>query len=181
MILHKLPSTVTVLLDGSAASPRLVAHLTLVYNAALQLTQKIDEYWPTLVYDREAVLLGAATHDVGKVVYKNELTGPGNQHEEIGPRFLLQQGFPEKYVRFARTHARWYQEPVILLEDVLVAFADTIWRGERNEFLEKELVKQIAQSCNETPWSVYMKLDDIATDIAKDAPERLMWQGNYST
>lgn len=179
-MLHKLPSTVTVLLTDSAASPRLVAHLTLVYNTSLQLTQKIDEYWPTLVYDREAVHLGAATHDVGKIVYKNELNGPGNQHEEVGPGFLQQQGFPEKYIRFARTHARWNQESAILLEDVLVAFADTIWRGERNELLEKELVKQIAQRCHEASWSVYMKLDDIATEIAKDAPERLLWQGNYS-
>ncbi len=44
----------------------------------------------------------------------------------------------------------------------LVAFADTIWKGKRNEALEREIAQQIARRCREETWEVYMKLDDIA-------------------
>jgi hypothetical protein len=63
--------------------------------------------WPQLSFDADAVSYGAATHDVGKALYPNELTGPGNQHESAGYRLLLDHGAPERRARFARTHARW--------------------------------------------------------------------------
>ncbi|MBV9231431.1 MAG: HD domain-containing protein, partial [Chloroflexi bacterium] len=155
MMFHKLPPEVLDILAKYAASPRLVAHLIIVHDVAVTFTRQLDAYWPTLEYDRESVLIGAAIHDVGKAVYTNELTGPGWQHEEIGPRLLLEGGFPEKYARFARTHARWDQGPSVQLEDVLVAFADTIWKGKRDEVLEQEIAQQIARRCQEESWQVY--------------------------
>ncbi len=61
----------------------------------------------------------------------------------------------------------------------LVAFADTIWKGKRNEALEREIAQQIARRCREETWEVYMKLDDIACELAKDAHDRILWQGKY--
>ena len=46
--------------------------------------------WPVLSVDHEAVLYGAATHDIGKVLHPNELDGPGNEHEKDGPALLEQ-------------------------------------------------------------------------------------------
>lgn len=176
MSFQRLPSEIVDLLTKYAAPPRLVAHLTVVYNVASTLIQRVDTRWPQLDYDREGVLIGAATHDVGKSIYLNELTGPGTQHEEIGPQLLQESGFPEAYTRFARTHAQWKREALIQLEDVLVAFADTIWKGKRDESLEQEIARQIAKRCQEETWEVYIKLDDIACELAQDAHDRILWQ-----
>lgn len=177
MLLQPLPPEVINLLEHYVAPPRLVAHLTIVYTVAHNLIKEVDICWPQLEYDREGVLLGAATHDVGKVVYPNELTGPGTQHEEIGPQLLRERGFPEVHARFARTHAQWNRAASVQLEDVLVAFADTIWKGKRDTTLEQEITQQIAKRCQEEHWEVYMKLDTIAWKLAKDAHDHILWQG----
>ena len=67
----------------------------------------------------------------------------------------------------------------VQLEDILVAFADTIWKGKRDESLEQEIVRQIAQQCQEEIWNVYVKFDDLACELAKDAHERILWQGKF--
>jgi len=180
MRFQELPPDVLTMLKKYAAPPNLVAHLTIVHDVAVLLINRLDTVWSELAYDRQAVLIGAATHDVGKTVHTNELTGPGTRHEEIGPQLLLESGWPEAYARFARTHARWEREPSIQLEDVLVAFADTIWKGQRDEVLEHEIVQQIATQCLEETWQVYMKLDDLACDLAQGAHERILWQGKYA-
>lgn len=177
MPFHELPPEVLHILAKYAASPRLVAHLTVVYDVALRFIKQLDASWPMLEYEKQRVLFGAATHDVGKTVYPNELTGPGTQHEEIGPQLLLESGFPETYARFARTHARWSQEAPVQMEDVFVAFADTIWKGKRDDVLEREITSQIARQCRQEIWEVYLKLDEIADQLANDAHNRILWQG----
>ena len=139
---------------------------------------KVDQLWPCLKYDRQAVIIGAATHDIGKVIHVEELSASGNQHEIIGPGLLIQNGIPEKYARFALTHGRWEQSTAI--EDLLVTLADKIWQGARNKDLEMKIAGQISAVCGEAIWSVYMKLDDLLSAIAKDADERLAWFGTHS-
>lgn len=180
MRFHDLPPKALEILAKYSAPPRLVAHLTVVHDVAVALVAQLHTRWPLLVYDRERVLFGAATHDIGKVVCINELTGPGTRHEEVGPQILLACGLSEAYARFAGTHARWDREPTVQFEDVLVAFADTIWKGKRDEALEQTIARLIAQSCQEEIWHVYMKLDDIACELAKDADERILWQGKHA-
>ncbi len=180
MSFQPLPPEVMDLLAKYAAPPRLIAHLTVVYDVATALITCVDALWPRLDYDREGVLIGAATHDVGKLIYPNELTGPGSQHEEIGPQLLRESGFSEVHARFARTHARWDREASAQLEDVLVAFADTIWKGKRDEALEQEIAWRVAQRSGEEIWEVYMKLDDIACELAKGAHDRILWQGTHA-
>jgi len=180
MQFHNLPSETLGILAKYDAPPGLVAHLTVVYDAAITLIQQLNACWPQLVYDQEGVLIGAATHDIGKAVYTHELTGPGSQHEVIGPQLLLESGLPENRARFARTHARWEQEPDVQLEDLLVAFADTIWKGKRDEALEQAIAYQIAQRCQEESWQAYMELDDIACELTKNSDARILWQGRYA-
>ena len=179
MPFHELSPEARDLLAKYAAPPRLVAHLTIVHDVALKLIKHLSACWPMLEFDHQCVLFGAATHDIGKAVVPSELTGPGSQHEKIGPQLLLESGFPEAYARSARTHAQWDQEASPQLEDTLVAFADTIWKGKRDEALEQEMTQQIARQCQEELWQVYIKLDDIANDLAKDAHDRILWQGKY--
>lgn len=180
MQFHDLPPEAQTVLAKYAAPPRLVAHLIVVHDIAVQLVARLATTWPLLTYDQQDVLLGAAIHDVGKVVYPDELTDPGSRHEEIGPRLLLESGFPANFARFARTHARWQQDDSAQLEDLLVAFADTIWKGRRNEALERAIASHIASQSQEEVWEVYIKLDDIADELAQGAHERILWQGQHS-
>ena len=59
------------LLERLHVPPRLAAHPRLVHDVAVQPTTMLAEQ---LAFDRTAVLFGAATHDISKVVHPNELT-----------------------------------------------------------------------------------------------------------
>lgn len=60
-----------------------------------------------MAFDRGAVLYGAASHDIGKVIHVGELTGPGSKHEGAGYALLIAHGVPPQMARFARTHGSW--------------------------------------------------------------------------
>ncbi len=174
-IVQKLPPEITDLLEKIGASQRLIAHLTLVHDVALKIIHGLGELWPCLEYDKQAVIIGAATHDVGKAIYTTELTEPGNLHEAVGSSLLIEHGFPDSYARFARTHGQWEQSSDV--EDWLVALADKVWKGARHKELEGRIVQHISLACKEEVWTVYTKFDDLIASIAEGADERLHWYG----
>jgi hypothetical protein len=180
MNIQPLPQEIEKILQAVHAPPRLVAHLRVVHDAALTITTGIAVYWPILLYDKQAVLVGAATHDIGKIIYPNELTGAGNKHEMVGPDLLVQYGVPSNYARFASTHGQWNRDQAATLEDLLVALADTIWKGSRNSELETRVSKTIALLNNEEAWSVFLKLDDLIGEVVEVADARVLWQGQFS-
>ena len=122
------------------------------------------------------LLLCGSTHDLGKVLHPNELTGPGNRHEDDGPGLLEQHGVTPGLARFARTHARWRQEDPLTLEDLLVALADHIWKGSRDDQLETRVATKLAAAANVSQWEAFAGLDEILTVIAAGADDRLAWQ-----
>jgi putative nucleotidyltransferase with HDIG domain len=126
MKLRPLPSEVRKLLAVHGAPPHLVAHLELVHDVAWELTEQLAVRLPELKYDRKAVLIGAATHDIGKAVCRNELSERGSRHEELGQQMLLEAGFPAAHARFAWTHGGPKREPNSTIEDLLVRTADAI-------------------------------------------------------
>lgn len=174
-----LPPEVEKLCRTLNAPARLIAHLTLVHDAACELIVGLQRTFPTLAVDRDAVHFGAATHDIGKVLHPNEITGTGNRHEEDGPRLLVQNGVPPALARFARTHANW-DEPGTVIEDLLVALADSIWKGRRDDFLEQMVVGRIVAAVEIEPWDVWLRLDEVLAAIAARADERLEMQGRSS-
>lgn len=176
--LRPLPGEVIHLLAEGGASPRLAAHLRAVYDVAQQLMEGFTTTWPQLSFDADAVSYGAATHDIGKALYPDELTGPGHQHESAGYSLLLRHGVPERRARFARTHARWDDEDATS-EDQLVALADKIWKGRREEGLERLLVQRIVAATGDEPWHVFMRLDDMLKGIAAQADGRLSFQARF--
>jgi putative nucleotidyltransferase with HDIG domain len=115
-------------LRSLGASPRLSAHLRIVHDVAHQLVDWMTERYPELPFDREAVLFGAATHDIGKTVHTGELSEPGSAHEEAGRALLLARGVEPRLARFAATHAAW-TGPDIAIEDLLVSLADKVWKN----------------------------------------------------
>ncbi|MEV4317769.1 HD domain-containing protein [Actinocrispum sp. NPDC049592] len=159
------------------ASPRLVAHLRAVHDVAWQIADWVGRVYPAAGFDREAVLFGAATHDIGKIIYVAELSGPGSEHEQAGYELLLSKGVPARLARFARTHSAW--TPDIELDDLLVSLADKIWKGKRVQDLEQLVTERLAASTGQPVWEVFMGLDDFLDHIAAGAEARLAFQAAH--
>jgi hypothetical protein len=178
--LLQLPAQVDDLLFEMNAPPRLAAHLRAVHDVAAQLTAWLTVHYPALVIDHEAVLFGAATHDIGKTVHVEELSGPGSQHEPTGQQLLLDAGIDPCLARFAATHASW-QTATVELEDLLVSLADKIWKAKRVPDLEQLVVDRLVAASGEKPWQAFLSLDDLLDKIAADADHRLAFQNGYPT
>lgn len=126
----------------------------------------------------ELVLFGAATHDIGKTLHRDELSGPGARHEQAGYELLLARGVDEGCARFARNHAIW-GTPDLSVEDLLVSLADKIWKAKRIQDLEDRIVERLCTTSGETPWQVFMTFDDILNRIASGADDRLAFQARH--
>ncbi len=179
MGLMELPEEVVKLLKEMQSPFRLVAHLRLVHDVAVKLVYKVENKWPLLVLDKDAIFFGAATHDIGKVFYKEELHQEGNKHEEKGYEFLLNLGFPHKMARFTLTHAYWKENQVTDLEDLIVSLADTCWKSKRIDFIVDSLCQNIASSLNCSSWEVFLFLDCVVDSISDISDIRLAWQCSY--
>lgn len=173
-----LQNEVQILCQKVNAPPRLIAHLTLVHDVAVKLVEEIKQNFPEYNFDEESVYFGAATHDIGKSLHKKELSEAGNKHELAGEKLLLNHGIKPELARFARTHADWQSEES-KFEDLLVALADKCWKGKRVEKLENSIAEIIAAKTEQETWEVFMLLDDILNEIAKDADERLAYQAEF--
>lgn len=172
-----LPPGVVRLLVAHRAPPRLGAHLRLVHGVAHRLTGWLEQEYPAFVFDRDAVLFGAATHDLGKVLHPHELSGPGTEHETAGRRLLLAAGVPERLARFAGTHGGW--GPGSDVEDLLVSLADKIWKGKRVPDLEQLVTDRVTALAGTDPWQTLLALDEELERVAATALWRLGIQNSY--
>ncbi|GII55477.1 phosphohydrolase [Planotetraspora thailandica] len=173
-----LPQDAARLLLDLEAPPRLAAHLRAVHDTARRLIDALGDACPRLRFDQEEVLFGAATHDIGKVIHTDELTGPGHAHEQAGYELLLAHGVDDRLARFARNHATWTARD-ISTEDLLVSLADKIWKAKRLRDLEDLVVERICRVSGESPWQAFMVLDDVLDALARDADERLAFQARH--
>jgi hypothetical protein len=175
--LRPLPPAAESLLADLDAPPRLVAHLRAVHDVACRLVHWVSAHHPSLDLDHEAVLFGAATHDVGKVLHPEELSAPGSAHEAAGHELLRARGIDERLARFARTHGSWTAESS--LEELLVSLADKVWKAKRVADLEQLVTAHLATAAGHEPWEVFMALDDELDRIAAGADARLAFQSSY--
>ncbi|MER7929131.1 HD domain-containing protein [Streptomyces sp. NPDC096057] len=173
-----LPDRVVGLLSELDSPPRLAAHLRAVHDVAHQLLTWLERHYPAVVVDREAVLFGAATHDVGKSVHVSELSGLGSAHEEAGQALLLRHGISPELARFAATHASWAGSSVGL-EDLLVSLADKIWKNRRVPGLEDLVVARLAEATGRAVWEEFLALDEVLARIGDGADERLAFQASF--
>ena len=174
-----LPTEAADLCIQASAPPRLQAHLTLVHDTATKLVEQLTATFPDPAFDQQAILFGAATHDIGKAIHPQELTQPGKNHEQAGRDLLTKMGVSADRARFAYTHANWNQ-PGTTPEDLIVALADNCWKGKRVDELETKLVDLLSQSTGNPPWACYAQLDEILESLARHADERLAWQQTFS-
>ncbi|MFC9846355.1 HD domain-containing protein [Streptomyces sp. NPDC060223] len=176
--LRPLPDRVAELLESLDAPPRLAAHLRAVHDVAHQLVDWVEERQPALRFDREAVLFGAATHDIGKTVHVGELSGLGSAHEEAGRELLLANGFSAGLARFAGTHAAW-GGPDIGIGDLLVSVADKVWKNKRVAELADLVVGRLSEASGRTTWEEFLALDDFLVAVGEGADRRLAFQAAY--
>lgn len=176
-----LPPDAQCLLRRTAASPLLVAHLILVHDVAAKLVVMLCQAFPSVSFDKDAVLFGAATHDIGKAIDATELTQPGSSHEERGRELLLSMGIDESMARFAYTHGNWSAPENITLEDLIVALADKCWKGKRVDDLETSAVSLLSRESGKPEWDCFADLDAILTSLSADADTRLAWQREFRT
>jgi len=174
-----LPDEAMRILLGVSAPPRLIAHLILVHDVACDLVQRIRDAFPNVEFESGDVLFGAATHDIGKAIYKEELSAPGSMHEPRGYQLLIEQGIGESRARFAVTHGAWRGNPDLRLEDLLVALADNCWKSKRNPELEALVVEELANKSHEPEWQCFSVLDEILQDLSVEADARLTWQALF--
>ncbi|WNO70587.1 HD domain-containing protein [Streptomyces sp. AM8-1-1] len=176
--LRPLPPVVAELLRSLEAPPRLAAHLRAVHDVAVELSNWVRDRYPDVAVDRDAVLFGAATHDIGKTLHPEELVGPGSAHEPAGRDLLLDRGFEPALARFAATHASW-DDPAVTIEDLLVSTADKVWKDKRVPDLEDRLVRALAEATGREPWEEYLALDDLLSGLGADAGRRLAFQSEF--
>lgn len=160
------------------APPRLVAHLTLVHEVSVEIVEGLRRQFPTLAIDADAVVFGAATHDIGKVQFPSELAKAGTEHEQAGANLLIRHGIDPNLARFARTHGAWSKE-ALPIDDLLVALADTVWKGKRNTDLESRVVRTIANQIGQERWEVFDTLDQLLEAVAAEGNDRLVWQRQF--
>ena len=177
----QLPPDVLNLLHRASAPPRLIAHLVLVHDVAARLVEELSRAFPDVAFDKNAVLFGAAIHDVGKALDTDELIQPGKEHERRGVELLLEMGIPEDRARFAYTHGNWNTAQDLTLDDLLVALADNCWKGKRADELETKTVDLLSSVSGKPEWDCYAALDDILAKLAADADSRLEWQRQFGT
>ncbi|PSK98927.1 HD domain-containing protein [Murinocardiopsis flavida] len=176
--LAPLPPRALALLRAEQAPPRLVAHLRLVHDVAARLLGWVGRHHPGVPVDAEAVLFGAAVHDIGKTVHPGELSGPGHAHEEAGEALLLARGVPPGLARFCRTHAR-FAEPDRTLEDLLVSLSDKAWKARRCADLEDRVCARLAAAGTAPLWQVWSGLDEELDAVGAGAEERLAYQARH--
>jgi hypothetical protein len=157
------------------ASPRLLHHHRVVLQAAQAISAGLHA--AAVPHDAQWIVMGAALHDAGKLLFPHEVHGPGSQHEAAGEALLLQRGVPAHWARCCVTHGPWAASDA--LESLCVALADRLWRGSRCAELELCVVDAAAQRKGCDRWSIWAPLEDVFEAIAADGPARLQASRAY--
>jgi hypothetical protein len=167
------PKSVSAALDflrSLGAPPRLIRHSEIVAEVAVQISSGLTRL--DVKHDEAFIAVAAALHDAGKIVHREELTGPGRLHESAGEKYLLSHDISPRLARVCRTHGSWNGAHVTL-EEHLIALADHIWKGTRGEQIEKLIVEDVAARLCVDGWEALLMLDPELEKIAAAGSERL--------
>ncbi|MDR2871895.1 MAG: hypothetical protein LBV45_05130 [Xanthomonadaceae bacterium] len=151
------------LLEKLGASERLLQHVRQVGEAADRLMRAYQQLG--IVFDATMIELGAAMHDAGKILYPEELDGPGARHEPSGQTLLLAHDVPLEITRCCVSHGTWNRVEVSF-EERTVALADMLCRGARELRLEQSIVAMAADRLSTDRQSIHEELNRTFERIA---------------
>jgi hypothetical protein len=163
-------SDALLLVERLGAPRRLLIHLRLVVEASEQLIRGYQELG--VPFEPEQIALGAAVHDAGKLLFQEELDGPGSRHEEAGEALLLKHSVQPHIARCCVTHAAWHVSGVSF-EERSVALADKLWKGKRESELELLVIDEAALKLAKGRWELFPQLDSLFESIANGGLDRL--------
>ncbi|RKZ43094.1 MAG: phosphohydrolase [Candidatus Parabeggiatoa sp. nov. 3] len=158
------------LLIDLGAPNRLLKHVQLVNEVAEFIFKKLTALH--IEFDQHFVELGIIIHDVGKIIYQNELDSSGSEHEEAGEKLLLENEVQPEIARCCLSHARW-KSMTCSFEELLVALADKLWKGKRVAPLELKIIDALAEKLNKNRWDIFVEWDQLFEEIAADGIDRL--------
>lgn len=150
---------------------RLLTHVGLVGEAADLLLAELQRLG--VRHDADFVRIAVILHDAGKILYPLELEEGGDEHERAGEALLLAQGVEPAIARCCVSHAHWAQMQCSL-EELLVALADSLWKGKRSAALEKRVIELASKSLGRSVWDLFIELDNSFETIAADGTMRLL-------
>ena len=176
-LLIELPEIINTLLEEFEAPKRLKRHLQLVTKVADTITKEVTIHFQNLIINKNEVIFGAASHDIGKLLIQKELFEKGKKHEQAGFDFLIQHGFSKDLARFTKTHGQKDFND-LPLEDLLVILSDKIWKGKRVNELEEIIVDNISKKTQIEYWKIFTKMDNIISSISQTSEARLYIQKN---
>ncbi len=153
------------------APSKLLLHVQLVGEAAELLIAKLNEL--QVQFDANFVRLGVAFHDSGKILHPAELTARGNHHEADGESLLVRHGVDPNLARCCRSHGQW-QTLQCSVEELIVALADTLWKGKRSPQLEELAIQRLPMHCSKAYWELFVEMDSCFEAIAASGDSRLL-------
>jgi hypothetical protein len=159
------------LLVKLGAPQRLLTHTRLVGEAAELLLAQLCRLG--LSPDADFIRVAVVLHDAGKILHPDELEAGGDKHEPSGEMLLLAQGVDPALARCCMSHARWAHMRCSL-EELVVALADTLWKGKRNAALEKRVAEMIGERLGRGFWDLFIELDNCFETIAAAGTARLL-------
>lgn len=157
------------LLRKNQAPEQLIKHLNIVSNVAKDISSYLFKL--NIKHNQELVICGAGLHDFGKISFPNELSGPGSNHEEKGKELLLKQNISADIAQCCVSHAKWQETNK--LEELIIALADKLWKGQRNPELELKVIDLIAKMKNQDRWDLFGDMDLYFESIADNGSIRL--------
>jgi hypothetical protein len=60
------------------------------------------------------------------------------------------------------------------LEELIVALADTLWKGKRNATLEKRAIEAVSERLGQSFWNLFIELDNSFESVAAGGATRLL-------
>lgn len=158
------------LLRRLGAPVRLLRHVELVLEAAELILDKLEALRVPVRGD--FVRTGVALHDAGKILHPTELEASGSLHEPDGEALLIGAGVSPELARVCLSHARW-ETMEVTLEELVVALADKLWKGVRNERLEQRIIDAVASELGLNRWDIFIELDTTFEHVASAGTDRL--------
>ena len=172
LIANALPMDAMKIIERVHVPWPLLFHHYIVHDVADDLCSEFQRLWPRWRIDVHAVLIGAATHDLGKTLHPAELHQPGTKHLATGERLLRALGLSARLARFARTHGATRLDD-LPMEDLLVALADRSWSGGRDQQLEEEFMDRAIDATGCAKWDAIHEVGHMIDGVQERALARL--------